>query len=38
VDGASLEHCFEREPSPRDRSIGRILELCAVENWARHQS
>jgi len=38
VDGPSLDRFFARGPGPRDRAIGRILDLCAVENWVRRQS
>ncbi|MGX9721184.1 lasso peptide isopeptide bond-forming cyclase [Stenotrophomonas acidaminiphila] len=38
VDGPSLDRFFALGPGPRDRTIGRILDLCAVENWVRQQS
>lgn len=38
LDTSSLRNFFARTLPPRDRSFTRILDLCAVENWVRHQS
>jgi len=33
----ALSTLFSRPPAPRDRSFMRIIDLCRVENWLRHQ-
>jgi asparagine synthase (glutamine-hydrolysing) len=33
----SLRDFSRRSLSPRDQSFHRILELCTIENWVRHQ-
>lgn len=37
LDTDTLNHFFDRNHSPRDRSFMRIFDLCVVENWVRHQ-
>jgi asparagine synthase (glutamine-hydrolysing) len=32
-----LKDSFQRRMSPRDQSFFRILDLCMIENWIRHQ-
>ena len=32
-----LRDFFQRRMSPRDQSFFRILDLCMIENWVRHQ-
>jgi asparagine synthase (glutamine-hydrolysing) len=34
----ALSDFFDRPLSPRDRSFMRVVDLCRVENWVRHQS
>jgi asparagine synthase (glutamine-hydrolysing) len=38
LDTEALSDFFDRPLSPRDRSFMRIVDLCRVENWVRHQS
>lgn len=37
LDTDALQRCFDRELAPRDDAFMRIFDLCAVENWVRHQ-
>lgn len=37
LDTAALAQFFDRELAPRDNAFMRVFELCAVENWVRHQ-
>ncbi|MBN6150772.1 lasso peptide isopeptide bond-forming cyclase [Xanthomonas sp. AmX2] len=37
LDTGALQRCFDRELAPRDDAFMRIFDLCAVENWVRHQ-
>lgn len=37
VDARALNDFLERDQAPRDRSFRRVLDLCMVENWLRHQ-
>jgi asparagine synthase (glutamine-hydrolysing) len=38
LDKEALSDFFDRPLSPRDRSFMRVVDLCRVENWVRHQS
>lgn len=38
IDRPSLTEFFARKLAPRDLSFLRIFDLCAAENWVRHQS
>jgi asparagine synthase (glutamine-hydrolysing) len=38
LDRPSLREFFKRELAPRDLSFLRIFDLCAAENWVRHQA
>ncbi|CAE6709632.1 asparagine synthase C-terminal domain-containing protein [Xanthomonas arboricola] len=38
LDRQALQRFFAHPLAPRDRRLGRVLDLCAVENWVRHQS
>jgi len=37
LDTAALTQFFDRELAPRENAFMRVFELCAVENWVRHQ-
>ncbi|WP_434211928.1 asparagine synthase-related protein [[Pseudomonas] boreopolis] len=37
LDRSALEDFFARELAARDLSFLRIFDLCAAENWVRHQ-
>ena len=37
LDAQALSEFFERPPAPRARSYMRIIDLCRMENWLRHQ-
>lgn len=37
LDAQALSDFFERPQAPRDRSYMRIVDLCRMENWLRHQ-
>jgi len=37
LDGEALRQFFERDLAVRDDRFMRIFDLCAVENWVRHQ-
>jgi asparagine synthase (glutamine-hydrolysing) len=37
LDRAALAQIFGREQAPRETTFIRILDLCAAENWVRHQ-
>lgn len=37
LDTDSLQRFFDRDLAPRDDGFMRIFDLCAVENWVRHQ-
>ena len=38
LDTDSLRQFFDRELGTRDDRFMRIFDLCAVENWIRHQA
>lgn len=38
LDTDALRRFLDRGPAPRDDAFMRIFDLCAVENWVRHQS
>lgn len=38
IDRPSLTEFFARKLEPRDPSFLRIFDLCAAENWVRHQA
>ena len=38
LDTDSLQRFFDRDLAPRDDGFMRIFDLCAVENWVRHQT
>ncbi|MBB3844335.1 asparagine synthase (glutamine-hydrolyzing) [Xanthomonas arboricola] len=37
LDADALRHHFDHTLADGDHSVMRIFELCAVENWVRHQ-
>ncbi|MCD9027839.1 asparagine synthase C-terminal domain-containing protein [Luteimonas sp. BDR2-5] len=37
LDARALRQSTDRDLAPRDCSYERVLELCMVENWVRHQ-
>jgi asparagine synthase (glutamine-hydrolysing) len=37
LDNDSLRRFFDRDLATRDDTFMRIFDLCAVENWVRHQ-
>jgi len=38
LDNDALRQFFERDLAARDDRFMRIFDLCAIENWIRHQS
>lgn len=38
LDHNALRRFFDRDLPPKDDTFIRIFDLCAVENWIRHQS
>jgi asparagine synthase (glutamine-hydrolysing) len=37
LDSDALRQFFDRDLASRDDRFMRIFDLCAVENWIRHQ-
>jgi asparagine synthase (glutamine-hydrolysing) len=37
LDADGVQRFFDRDLAARDESFMRIFDLCAVENWVRHQ-
>jgi len=37
LDADALRQHFDHAPAPRDNAFMRIFDLCAAENWIRHQ-
>jgi asparagine synthase (glutamine-hydrolysing) len=38
LDADALNRFFASPLPPRDKAFSRVLDLCATENWLRHQS
>lgn len=38
LDTDALLRFFDRDLTPRDNAFMRVFDLCAIENWTRHQS